>query len=116
MNMALSELSLLFAGRSRDYPPQMKAAILAVGTQILFQLSSDDATNMSAALSGGRQLAEVLKYLPHREIVVKSGRHRYSYVHVPEVCMPALNTCDLYERCRRRLAKPRADRKTTGMH
>src|SRR5207253_4364211 len=53
-----------------QYPPQMKAAILAVGTQVLFQLSSDDATKMASALGGGRQLGDILRYFRHREIVV----------------------------------------------
>lgn len=92
-----------------QYPPRMKGAILAVGTHILFQLSSDDATKMAAALGGGRQLGELLRYLPHRQIVVKSGHHRWIQALVPQVRAPEGNPQDLYDRCRRRWAKPRPD-------
>ncbi len=92
-----------------QYPPQMKAAILAVGTHILFQLSSDDATKMAAALGGGRQLSELLRYLPHREIIVKSGHHRWSQVLVPDVRKPTASCDDLYNRCRKRWARRRTD-------
>lgn len=92
-----------------QYPPQMKAAIMAVGTHVLFQLSSDDATKMSQALGGGRQLGEILRYLPHRQVVIKSGHHRYSEALVPEVKTPDASAWSLYERCRKRWAKPRRD-------
>src|SRR5205814_6699234 len=71
------QISVVSANQFLDqYPPQMKSAILAVGTHILFQLSSDDATKMAAALGGGRQLSELLRHLPHREIIVKGGHQR----------------------------------------
>jgi hypothetical protein len=38
---------------------------------------------MAAALDGGRHLAEILKNLPQRHLVVKTGEHRYSSVVVP---------------------------------
>ena len=47
-----------------QYPPQMRAAIMAVGTHIFFQLSSTDAEKMASALDGGKRLAEILKNLP----------------------------------------------------
>jgi hypothetical protein len=61
-----------------QYPPQMRAAIMAIGTHILFQLSSSDAEKLAAALDGGRHLAEILKNLPQRHLVVKTGEYRYS--------------------------------------
>jgi hypothetical protein len=103
-------ISICSANQFLDqYPPQMKAAILAVGTHILFQLSNDDATKMAAALGGGRQLGDILRYLPHREMVVKSSHHRWSQALVPEVRTPAAKGQDLYHRCRLRWAKPRLD-------
>jgi hypothetical protein len=92
-----------------QYPLPMKAAILAVGTHILFQLSSDDASKMATALGGGKQLSELLRYLPHREIVMKTGHHRWKHVSIPTVLNQTANTTDLYDRCRRRWARPRAE-------
>src|SRR4029077_12271960 len=41
------------------YTPQMRAAIMAVGTHVFFQLSSIDADRMASALDGGKRLVEV---------------------------------------------------------
>src|SRR5258708_31730509 len=85
-----------------QYAPQMRAAIMAVGTHIFFQLSSIDADKMASALDGGKRLAELLKNLPKRHMVVKSGSHRHQEVLVPNVNEPAADYADLYNRCRAR--------------
>ncbi len=91
-----------------QYPPQMKAAILAVGTHVLFQLSSDDASKMASALGGGKQLSELLRHLPHRQMIVKSGSYRWSQIQVPEIkALPSSG--DLLSRCRGRWAMPRSE-------
>ncbi len=59
-----------------QYPAEMRAAILAVGTHAFFQLSSADAAQVAQALDGGRPLAERLKNLPLRHAIVKSGPER----------------------------------------
>jgi hypothetical protein len=92
-----------------QYPPQMRAAIMAIGTHILFQLSSSDAEKMAAALDGGRHLAEILKNLPQRHLVVKTGEHRYSRVVVPPFEPADTDYQDLLTRCRTRWAKRRVD-------
>ena len=92
-----------------QYPTSMRAAILAVGTHVLFQLSSDDAARMASALGGGRQLGELLRYLPHREIVVKTGHNRWSQVLVPKIRTPEAEAQSLYHRCRQEWAKPRPE-------
>ena len=90
-----------------QYPPQMRAAILAVGTHIFFQLSSADAEKMSSALDGGKRLAEVLKNLPKRHMLVKSGSRRPQEVLVPNVVDDDADYSDLYNRCRARWARRR---------
>jgi hypothetical protein len=92
-----------------QYPPQMRSAILAVGTHILFQVSSADAEVMSRALDGGKPLAELLRNLPKRQMVVKSGHHRFVHAAVPEVRDPQADYRDLYNRCRARWTRKRAD-------
>jgi hypothetical protein len=95
-----------------QYPPQMRAAILAVGTHVFFQLSSADADKIAAALDGGKRLGEILKNLPKRHMVVKSGSHRQQEVLVPNVAQPEGDYSDLYNRCRARWARRRTDIET----
>jgi hypothetical protein len=90
-----------------QYPPQMRAAIMAVGTHVFFQLSSTDADKMASALDGGKHLAETLKNLPKRHMVVKSGSHRPREALVPTVTQPEADYSDLYNRCRARWARRR---------
>jgi hypothetical protein len=92
-----------------QYPAHMRAAIMAVGTHIFFQLSSSDADKIASALDGGRHLAEILKNLPKRHMVVKSGSHRHQEVLVPNVVQPAADSADLYNRCRARWARKRIE-------
>jgi len=94
---------------SEQYPPQMRAAIMAVGTHVFFQLSSSDADKMSSALDGGKRLGETLKNLPKRHMVVKSGSHRSQEVLVPNVAQSDADSRDLYNRCRARWARKRSD-------
>ena len=92
-----------------QYPTQMRSAIMAIGTHILFQLSSQDADKMSAALDGGKHLSEILKNLPPRNLVVKSGHEHYRLAVVPDFSAPRADFQDLYRRCRIRWARRRTD-------
>jgi len=92
-----------------QYPPQMRAAIMAVGTHVFFQLSSTDADKIASALDGGKRLAEILKNLPKRRMVVKSGSHRPQEVLVPNVAESDADYADLYNRCRARWARRRTE-------
>jgi len=92
-----------------QYPPAMRAAILAVGTHVFFQLSSTDAEKIGSALDGGKRLSEVLKNLPKRHMVVKSGHERFREAVVPTVPEPSIDCTELYNRCRMRWAHRRTD-------
>jgi hypothetical protein len=92
-----------------QYPPQMRAAVMAVGTHIFFQLSTIDADKMASALDGGKRLGEVLKNLPKRRMVIKTGSQRPLEALVPTLSQPAANYADLYSRCRARWARRRVD-------
>jgi hypothetical protein len=92
-----------------QYPAQMRAAVMAVGTHIFFQLSSTDADKIGSALDGGKRLAELLKNLPKRHMVVKSGSHRPHEAMVPNVAQSDADYADLYNRCRARWARRRTD-------
>jgi energy-coupling factor transporter ATP-binding protein EcfA2 len=68
-----------------QYPPAMRAAVMAVGTHITFQLSSHDADRFAQAADGGKALQALLKNLPRRHMVVKTGSERWQQVVVPIV-------------------------------
>jgi len=94
------------------YPAEMRAAILAMGTHVFFQLSSVDAAQVAQALDGGKLLAERLKNLPQRHCIVKSGSDRYIEVQVPLVRLPQVHYTDLLNRSRYRYGRMRADIET----
>lgn len=101
-------ISVVSANQFLDqYPQAMRSAVMAVGTHVFFQLSSIDADKVAGALDGGKRLAETLKNLPKRRMVVKSGSLRPQETLVPTVTEPEADYADLYNRCRRRWAKPR---------
>jgi hypothetical protein len=64
---------------------------------------------MATALDGGKRLGEILKNLPQRHMVVKSGSHRPQEVLVPSVAEPRAAYADLYNRCRARWARRRTE-------
>jgi hypothetical protein len=92
-----------------QYPASMRAAIMAVGTHITFQLSSVDADRFAASADGGKALAALLKNLPRRHVVVKCGAERWQHGIVPEVRVPRIDYRDLLDRSRRRWARKRTD-------
>ena len=92
-----------------QYSQEMRAAILAVGTHIFFQLSAPDAQQVAVALDGGKPLAELLKNLPRRHMVAKTGHERWQQARVPTVSDPKVDVTDLYNRCRARWARTRIE-------
>lgn len=92
-----------------QYPPEMRAAIMAVGTHVFFHLSSQDAQQIATALDGGRSLGELLKNLPPRHMVVKTGNERWCQGVVPRLAESKVDTTDLYNRCRARWARKRTE-------
>jgi len=92
-----------------QYPIEMRSAILAVGTHVFFGLSSPDAQQIATALDGGRSLAELLKNLPRRHMVIKTGSERWREGVVPTLTEPKIDSSDLYRRCRARWARKRSE-------
>jgi hypothetical protein len=90
-----------------QYPAEMRAAILSVGTHVFFQLSSTDAAQVSQMLDGGRPLGERLKNLYQRRAVVKSGPERPMEVEVPTVREPQVDYTDLLNRSRGKYGRAR---------
>jgi hypothetical protein len=112
-------VSVVSANQFLDqYPVQMKAAILSVGTHLFFQLSSTDATTVSQALDGGKSLAERLRNLPQRHFIVKSGAERWTEVAAHTVSDAKASYADLLKRVRAQAARPRVeiDREIEARH
>ena len=103
-------ISIASANQFLDqYPPEMRSAILAVGTHVFFQLSSSDAHLIATALDGGKALAEILKNLPRRQMVVKTSAERWQQALVPTLREPKTDPSDLYARSQARWARKRSD-------
>jgi len=115
LEMVLSEsrkfgISIISANQFLDqHSPEMRSALLAVGTHVFFQLSAPDAQQIATALDGGKPLAELLKNLPRRHMVVKTGHERWQEAVVPTVSEPNIDFSDLYNRSRARWARKRTE-------
>jgi energy-coupling factor transporter ATP-binding protein EcfA2 len=112
-------VSIVSANQFLDqYPAEMRAAVLSVGTHIFFQLSSADAGTVAQMLDGGKSLAEKLKNLPQRRFVVKSGAECWREGIVPMVNDPKANYSDLLNRSRalRALPRPEVEREIAARH
>jgi hypothetical protein len=102
-------VSVVSANQFLDqYPAEMRAAILAVGTHVFFQLSSMDSAQVSQALDGGKSLAERLKNLPQRRCIVKSASDRWTEIEVPTVREAKVDYTDLLNRSRLTRGRVRA--------
>ena len=113
METVLSEarkfgVSVVSANQFLDqYPAEMRAAILSVGTHVFFQLSSADAAHVAQMLDGGKPLAERLKNLYQRHVIVKSGAERWTEIAVPTVREPQVDYTDLLNRSRGQCGRAR---------
>jgi hypothetical protein len=67
------------------------------------------AQQIATALDGGKPLAELLKNLPRRHMVVKTGHERWREAVVPTVPEPKADPPDLLARSRARWARNRND-------
>ena len=92
-----------------QYPPQLRSAVLAIGTHICFQLSSTDSEKMAQAMDGNKNLSELLRNLPLRNFVVKSGSDQWKQVLAPKVEVLKTDYRDLYDRSQKRWAKERSE-------
>lgn len=87
---------------------ETRSAMAAVGTHVYFQLSPNDAFQVSQALDGGKSLAERLKNLRQRHAIVKTGSERWAEVRVPNLDSPKVDYSDLLNRAKYERGKVRA--------
>jgi hypothetical protein len=103
-------VSIVSANQYLDqFPKNMRSAVQAVGTHIAFQLSSDDASSFSGMLDGGKPLAELLKNLPKRNFIVKSGHYEWKQVEAAEIKLTKADVHGLLLRSRQHFARPRIE-------
>lgn len=103
-------IGLVAANQYLDqYPPQLRSAVLAIGTHVCFQLSSNDADKMAQALDGGKNLSELLRNLPLRNFVMKAGSEPWKQVLAPKVEPLKTDFLNLYERSQKRWARTRSE-------
>lgn len=95
-----------------QFPAEVRSAVLAIGTHIAFQLSSGDAEQVASAMDGAKPLAELLRNLPQRQFVIKSGSERWKHAVVPTVARVSANPKFLYERSREYWARRRSEIET----
>lgn len=101
-------ISVIFANQFlAQFPVPMQAAALSVGTHIYFQLSSTDAEKVASALDGGKRLNALLKNLPQRHVVLKSGSEPWIEVQVRTVPEIHADFSDLLRRVLARWSTPR---------
>jgi len=63
----------------------LRSAIQAISTRIFFQLSPEDAAQVACDIDGGKAMAERLRRLPPRHIVVRTGQYRAQELVTPDV-------------------------------
>lgn len=103
-------VSVVSANQYLDqFPKNIRSAIQAVGTHIAFQLSTDDAAAQANMLGGGKPLSELLKNLPKRHFVAKSGEYPWQQVVNPAMKFPKAAFRDLLERSRKQYARLRTE-------
>ena len=103
-------VSIVSANQFLDqYPAEVRAAILSVGSHCFFQLSPGDAGQIAQVLDGGRSLAERLKNLTQRHFVMKSGADPWKELCVPTAHDPKVDFRDLLDRSRARRARARQE-------
>jgi hypothetical protein len=92
-----------------QFPKDMRSAIQATGSHVYFQLSPEDAQQAAAMLDGGKPVAELLKNLPKRHCIAKSGHYRWQQVEVPPFDLSTLPFSDLLKRSRAHFARLRSE-------
>jgi hypothetical protein len=103
-------VSIVSANQYLDQlPKNMRSAFQAVGTYIAFQLSSDDATAQANMLGGGKPLSDLLKNLPKRTFIAKTGEYPWKHVETRAVELPKTDYRDLLERSRQHYARLRTE-------
>jgi len=91
-----------------QYSAQVRSTLLSAGTTLFFRASPEDAPYVARSLDGGQAVERLLKELPNRQFLVRSGGERWAEVETEGVAHNATSTADLIARSNSHWAKPRA--------
>lgn len=90
-----------------QYPAQVRATLLSAGTTLFFRASLEDAPYIARALDGGHAVERLVKELPNRHFLIRSGSGRWLEVAAENVAHNTTATTGLIERSNAQWAKPR---------
>lgn len=101
-------VSVVSANQYLDqYPPATRAALLATGTQVFFQMSGPDAERIAHWLGEGRYAANRLRNLPARHGILYSGTNIRRQFRVPTIKHLIADPRPLLQRIRTRWTQDR---------
>jgi len=90
-----------------QYPAQVRASLLSAGTTLFFRASPEDAPYIARTLDGGSAAERLLKEIPNRHFLVRTGGERFAEVVAENVANNTTPTDELIERSNAEWAKPR---------
>ena len=91
-----------------QYPAQVRSTLLSAGTTLFFRASPEDAPSIARALDGGQSVERLLKELPDRHFLIRSGGERWLEARAEDVAHNTTLTHDLIGRSNALWAKSRA--------
>jgi DNA helicase HerA-like ATPase len=91
-----------------QYPAQVRSTLLSAGTTLFFRTAPEDAPTIARALDGGQAVERLLKELPDRHFLVRSGGERWVELATENVAHNTTPTNDLLDRSNACWAKSRA--------
>lgn len=103
-------VSVVSANQYLDqYPPAMRAAVMAVSSHVFLQLGGIDAARVSHWLGRGHAVAERLRTLPKQHALAKVPGLAISELRVPDVPPPSSVPLGLLDRVRRNWTRSRKE-------
>src|SRR5581483_1694747 len=92
-----------------QYTPSMRAALLAMGSHIFFQLSGPDASRIAYANGRGPRMADRLRTMPQRHFIARLRGQPQTEGVVPSTTRPSTIPISLLRRIRNRHSRARED-------
>jgi DNA helicase HerA-like ATPase len=92
-----------------QYPAQVRAALFSAGTNVFFRCSPEDAPHIARTLNGGRAVERLIRELPDRRFLIRSGSDPVVEVSAPGVAHNTISTNSLIARSNAVWAKPHAE-------
>jgi len=97
--------NLVSSGDTFEY---LLSTLLSAGTTLFFRASPEDAPSIARALDGGHAVERLIKELPDRHFLVRSGGDRWMEGAAENVAHNTTSTAELIDRSNEHWAKPRA--------